>query len=61
MFFRLLSLPCAIFTSSFLPGFGKPMQLLKTEVDRMQRLDAYVRDGFLAYRHRSYNADIVKS
>ena len=37
-----------------IPGFGRPMQLLKGEVDRFRRLAVCVRDCFSTYRHRSY-------
>ena len=35
-------------------AFGKPMQLLGGEIDRFRGLTVYVRDGFSAYRQRSY-------
>ena len=34
------------------PGFGRPMQLLRGDVDRFQGLTVYVRVDFLAYRQR---------
>ena len=36
------------------PDFGRPMQLLKGEVNRFRRLAVYVREDFLANRQRSY-------
>ena len=36
------------------PEFGRPMLLLMGEVVRFSGLAVYVRDGFLAYRKRSY-------
>ena len=36
------------------PGFDRPMQLLRGEVDRLRGLTVYVRDDFSAYRQRSY-------
>ena len=35
-------------------GFGKPMQLLRGEIDRFRELTVYVRDVFSAYKIRSY-------
>ena len=35
-------------------AFGRPVQLLRGEVNRFRGLAAYVRDGFLAYRQRGY-------
>ena len=39
-----------------IPGFGGPMQLLRGEVDRFQRLAAQARDDFSAYRQCSYDS-----
>ena len=36
------------------PGFGKPMQLLRGEVDWVQGSAVYVRDDFSAYRQLGY-------
>ena len=36
------------------PGFGRQMQLLKGEVDRFRGVALYMREGFSAYRQRSY-------
>ena len=36
------------------PCFGRPMQLLRGEVNRFRGLAVYVLDGFPAYRQRSY-------
>ena len=36
------------------PDFGRSMQLLRGEVDRLRKLAVYVRDGFSVYRHRGY-------
>ena len=35
-------------------GFGRPIQLLKGEVDRFRMFALYVREGFPTYRRRSY-------
>ena len=35
-------------------SFGRPMQLLRSEVDRFRGLVVNVRDGFSAYRYHSY-------
>ena len=37
-----------------IPGFGRPMQLLKSKVDRFRGLALYVHESFSAYRQRSY-------
>ena len=38
-----------------IPGFGRPMQLLRDEIDRFRGLlTVYVRDGFSAYRQGGY-------
>ena len=37
-----------------MPGFGRPMQLPKGEVDMFRGLAVYVPDGFSAYRQCSY-------
>ena len=35
------------------PGFGRPMQLLRIQVNRFRGLAVYMRDRFSAYRQRS--------
>ena len=42
------------------PGFYRPMQLLKGEIDRFRGLTVYVRDGFSAYRQRSFECECCK-
>ena len=37
-----------------IPGSSRPMQLFRGEVVRFRGLAVYVRDGFSAYRQRSY-------
>ena len=41
-------------------GFGRPMQLLRGEVDRIRWLAVYVHDGFLTYRQRSYECGYLE-
>ena len=36
------------------PGFARPIQLLRGEVDRFRRLAVYVCAGYSAYRQRGY-------
>ena len=43
-----------------IPGFGRPMQLLRGEFDRFRGLAVYVRDGSLAYGRRSYEFECCK-
>ena len=46
---------CVLYVlSSWVPGFGSPMQLLKGEVHRFRRMAVYVRDDFSAYKQCSY-------
>ena len=49
---RLLSLPGA--SDLMVPGFGRSMQLLRGEIDRIHELAVYVRSCFSANRQRSY-------
>ena len=42
-------------------SFGRPILLLKGEVDLLRGCTLYVREGFPAYRQRSYECDVVKS
>ena len=39
------------------PVFGRPLQLLKGEVDLFRGLALYVRDSFSVYRQRSYERE----
>ena len=43
------------------PGFGRPMQLLRSEVDRFRGLAIYVCDGFSAIASVVMSVDVVKS
>ena len=36
-------------------SFGRPMQLLKSEVDQFQGFALYVREGFPTYKRRNYD------
>ena len=54
---RLLSLSGATFPNSWFQVFGRPIQLLRGEVDR---LAVYVRDGFSAFRQRNYESECCK-
>ena len=49
----LVSSRCHI-SEFMIPGFGRPMQLLRSEGDRFRELAVYVRDGFLEYRQQRY-------
>ena len=42
-------------------NFGRPMQLLRSEVNLFQGLTVYVRDSFLALDSVIMNVDFVKS
>ena len=44
-----------------IPGLGRPMQLLRGEVDRFQCLAVYVRDGFSPHESEVMSVDVVKS
>ena len=52
-FLRFLSLRCHI-SELIIPAFGRPMQLLRGEVDRFRGLIVCVSDGFSAHRQRGY-------
>ena len=39
------------------PVFGRPMKLLKGEVDRFRGLDLYVRNGFMLFRQHIYECE----
>ena len=49
---------CHIF-ELMVTGFGRPMQLLKGEVDRFRVLAVYVRGGISTYKQRSYECGYV--
>ena len=49
----LISSRCHI-SELMVPGFGSPMQLIRSAVGRFRELAVYVRDGFSAYGQRSY-------
>ena len=42
------------------PGFGRLMQVLKSEVNRYRELAVYVRDSLSPYRQRSYEYGCCK-
>ena len=43
------------------PGFGKPMHLLRGEFDQFRELAVYVRNDFSVYRRVVMSGDVVKS
>ena len=49
---RLLSL----FSELMVSGFGRPMQLLRSEDDQFRGLAVFVRDGFWTYRQRGHES-----
>ena len=51
---------CHIF-ERMVPGFSRPMQLLRGEVDCFERLAAYVRDGFRHVDSAFMSEVVVKS